>query len=420
MAISWVIKSDMISHRVRLGVAVADNLIYATGGYYLGSILASAEVFTPNGNSWASIADMPLRRKDHAAVGYNGKVYVLGGAWSDMANMGVPVENWITRCAPVHIYDPATNSWSVGASMPTPRTQVAAAELNGEIWVIGGFTDEDPTDSVKEASSKVEIYDPVHDSWRNGPALPSVRFGMAAASLDGKIYVSGGWEDNSSDLPYFDEAYTMYASSGGGWTRLADMPYRRESHAMTSWQGKLYILAGSYIRSSDPDNATRALTNSVVEFDPGTNAYAELDFLRTKRWLHGSAQAGGTIYVLGGADSYYDSAAGDILDSVEGGELTSCSVLADVDVTVSGTGAVFSSPGINCGSDCTEKFCVGTPITLTAVAGQGASFSVWTGACSGAENSCEVTVNADLQIGAQFNAAKTITPTAMDVLLLMQ
>jgi len=72
-----------------------------------------------------------------------------------------------------------------------------------------------------------------------------------------------------------------------------------------------------------------------------------------------------------------------------------------------GNGTVTSSPaGINCGSDCTEDFKVGTKITLKAKADTNSTFTGWSGGgCSGT-GTCVVIMNADIAVTAAF-AAKT-------------
>ncbi len=65
-------------------------------------------------------------------------------------------------------------------------------------------------------------------------------------------------------------------------------------------------------------------------------------------------------------------------------------------VTLSGdaSGTVTSSPaGINCGNDCTESYASGTGVTLTAAPAQGASFAGWSGACTGSNTTCTLTIN---------------------------
>ena len=64
-------------------------------------------------------------------------------------------------------------------------------------------------------------------------------------------------------------------------------------------------------------------------------------------------------------------------------------------VTVSGNGSVVSSPaGIACPGTCSATYDQGTQVTLAPIAGAGAVFVSWGGACSGA-GVCVVTINAD-------------------------
>ena len=70
-----------------------------------------------------------------------------------------------------------------------------------------------------------------------------------------------------------------------------------------------------------------------------------------------------------------------------------------------GTGTVTSNPaGINCGSDCTESYLLGTSVTLTASAGAGSTFADWSGACTGVSPTCTLTMDSDKEAIATFDA----------------
>jgi uncharacterized delta-60 repeat protein len=78
--------------------------------------------------------------------------------------------------------------------------------------------------------------------------------------------------------------------------------------------------------------------------------------------------------------------------------------------TGSGSGSVTSSPnGINCGSTCSAPFAA-VPVTLTATASAGSSFTGWSGACSGT-GKCTVTMSGDRAATARFETNKTLTLT---------
>lgn len=75
----------------------------------------------------------------------------------------------------------------------------------------------------------------------------------------------------------------------------------------------------------------------------------------------------------------------------------------------SGTGTVTSTPGgIDCGTDCVERFAAGTTVTLTATPGTASRFAGWSGACSGAAE-CVLDVAAATSVVATFTATATVT-----------
>ena len=85
--------------------------------------------------------------------------------------------------------------------------------------------------------------------------------------------------------------------------------------------------------------------------------------------------------------------------------------------TVSGGGTVNSSPaGISCGTVCSATFVQNQTITLTAVPAATSTFTGWSGACSGTQLTCSVTMSAASSVQASFAPASWIVPlaTALD------
>ena len=68
-----------------------------------------------------------------------------------------------------------------------------------------------------------------------------------------------------------------------------------------------------------------------------------------------------------------------------------------------GEGTVTSDPaGIDCGTDCSERYALGTAVTLTAAPSAGSAFVSWEGACAGQGNPCTLTIAADETVTASF------------------
>jgi N-acetylneuraminic acid mutarotase len=103
--------------------------LYAIGGRINGSYarnLATNEVYDPAGDRWQIRANMPTARSGIAAAVLDGRIFIFGGE----APAGTFGE--------VEAYDPKTNSWSAHARMPTPRHGLGAAIVGGRIYVISG------------------------------------------------------------------------------------------------------------------------------------------------------------------------------------------------------------------------------------------------------------------------------------------
>jgi N-acetylneuraminic acid mutarotase len=156
--------------RAELGAASLDNKIYAIGGGQGTSILsqepifAANEVYDPLTNVWTTLSPLPVAVKGNTAtIGFNGKIYVFGGLSAAGAS------------SLVQIYSVASNTWSTGAPMPTPRFKAMAGVLNGQIVVFGGevpitFESSGQITSTTD-TGQTEIYDPISNSWTIGPAM---------------------------------------------------------------------------------------------------------------------------------------------------------------------------------------------------------------------------------------------------------
>src|SRR4029453_16893505 len=74
-----------------------------------------------------------------------------------------------------------------------------------------------------------------------------------------------------------------------------------------------------------------------------------------------------------------------------------------------GTGTVTSSPaGINCGTTCASAFAANSSVMLTAMPVSSATFTGWSGACSGTDP-CTVVMSVDRSVTATFSSSASYT-----------
>lgn len=99
-------------------------------------------------------------------------------------------------------------------------------------------------------------------------------------------------------------------------------------------------------------------------------------------------------------------------------EISKTTALLTIQKTGTGTGTVTSSDGIiNCGAGCFANYPLGAVVTLNAVASSGSAFGGWSGACTGSNPTCQVTMNADKTATAMFNTIActySINPTSQN------
>ena len=121
---------------------------------------------------WSRVADLPTARSEVTAAELNGKIFVFGGFGSGAtAN---------------EEYDPATDTWRQRAPIPLGVDHAAAVAVGGNIYLIGGF------DGRWGPLNNVWAYDPETDAWTAKASLPTPRGALGAALVDGKIYAIGG------------------------------------------------------------------------------------------------------------------------------------------------------------------------------------------------------------------------------------
>src|SRR5438552_538508 len=79
-----------------------------------------------------------------------------------------------------------SGTWTMKASMPAVRGEVAAAVFENKLYAIGGNVD-------GNAVPRNEVYDPATDRWRTLAPMPFARDHLGLALVNGRIYTFGGF-----------------------------------------------------------------------------------------------------------------------------------------------------------------------------------------------------------------------------------
>jgi N-acetylneuraminic acid mutarotase len=250
------------------------------GNFYLAGGLASAggdtkrqQMYDPVTDTWSDVSPLPSAVHHVQAVSLNGKIYYIGGLSTATGS----------EVGTVQIYNPNTDSFSAGAPMPRPRGAGGVAVYNGKIYYAGGI-------NGGVAVKWLDEYDPSSDTWRVLPDMPLSRDHFHAQVVDGKFYALAGrnkkigatrsknavydfskssWTTNIAPIPtprggvasavVGDEILVIGGERGGlawstveaynttrnTWRTLEPMPTARHGIQAVSWNGGVYIAAGS-------------------------------------------------------------------------------------------------------------------------------------------------------------------------------
>jgi N-acetylneuraminic acid mutarotase len=260
--------------------------------------LACALIAGAHAQKWSTAAPFPEPSEELYGIGAGGKFYVFGGLAPGWKPKGL-----------VYEYDPAANTWTKKKNMPLASHHVALAELNGKIYVIGGFKYPDAGPSAWQPIDNVWEYEPAADTWKAVAPLPTRRGSPNAAVVNGKIYVIGGagFHPGSRETavhparPHRSLATNeVYDPATNTWESRSTMPTARNHAAAGVVNNKIYIIAGRLGAAF----ITRASNTNIVEvYDPATDQWGDLKApLPTTRSASAWGTYKGRIYVAGGEE----------------------------------------------------------------------------------------------------------------------
>lgn len=257
-----------------VAAGVIDGVIYIFGQ-------GDARTFARNvlQRSWSynNLAQRPFPGNHHGLEVTGGKVYLIGGLDGGSAGK-------------VQIYDPQTNTWTVGAPMPWNGGSVVTGLIDGRIYVGGGVLQGAGT------AGNFAVYDPALDAWTSLGAMPTA-VNHAAAGTDGeRLFVFGGRQGQNVPQPGFDDVQiydpvmdTWETSDAGD---VPAMPLARGGTGRAVYsRGNFYIMGG--------EDATNAFADVQV-YDPVDETWSLERPMPTARHGIYPVEFEGRVFVFGG------------------------------------------------------------------------------------------------------------------------
>jgi N-acetylneuraminic acid mutarotase len=246
---SWAVASPLPMKLDHHAAATYDGKIYVVGGFSsTGSPSKSLFIYDPVLDKWQKGKNMPTARGALTSQFINDTLYAIGGSATPTSD-DRGVYNPQAQQHANEAYTPKNNSWSTKSPMPTSRDHITSAAIGGDIFVIGGRQPTDEGPIFKNLGTN-EMYDSSHDRWISKEQLPTNRSGLSAAVVNGSVYVFGG----ESTKANFDNN-ERYDPTSNSWTIEQPMLTPRHGSAAVAIDDKIYVIAGGPKFGPSYDNA---------------------------------------------------------------------------------------------------------------------------------------------------------------------
>lgn len=165
--------------------------------------------------TWQALTNVPVPLGEVSAAVIDGILYLVGE--------GSPT---------TQAYDLLDHAWLPAvATRPFPGHHHSAEVVDGKLYLIGGLS--------AGSDGKVQVYDPVLDSWSVGTDMPWGGGSVSTAVIDGQIHAAGGIVGT-----FTVNNNAVYDPVLDNWTALAPMPAKRNHAAAATDGAKLYVFGG--------------------------------------------------------------------------------------------------------------------------------------------------------------------------------
>jgi Kelch motif protein len=266
----WTAKAPMPTARGYLAVGVINGILYAVGGNDgAGNTLGTVEAYNPASQSWSARGSLAQPREEFGVAAISGTLYAVGGFSTAGNTQGL--------LSSMETYDTTTNTWTIlPAEMPTARSLLGVAALNGILYAIGG-----------DQHGTVEAYDPVTGIWaeKSPMPIPLSYLAVAVDSINGVLYALGGYNVSAGQSLATVEEYDPGSNT---WTVKPSMPSPRNNLGAGVINGILYAVGGD-------DNAD---LTTVEAYD--RTEWTTKPSMQTGRWGLGVGAVNGVLYAVGG------------------------------------------------------------------------------------------------------------------------
>ena len=246
---------------------------YSFGG--LAATVLTSNSYRFAGNTWTTIAPLPLAVYSAAVASDGTYAYIIGGVASATTSAG-------------YRYDPSSNTFASIAPSPTATYGSAAVYLDGRIYKIGGFVGQGAT-----SSNAVEVYDVAVGTWSTVAPYPTALGFVSAFASNHYIYAAGG----ANGLLQPTLKTYRYDPAANVWNdgAFADLPQARWGAASAAFHNG-GLVAGGYVGGS----SNTLISTTALQWLADSNVWAGLPNMLKARARFGGGVLRGCFFAFGG------------------------------------------------------------------------------------------------------------------------
>jgi len=234
--------------------------------------------------SWQELARLPGGNHDLFAIDVDGELWMAGGLTH---GLGYPPQMHVFD--EVFAYNPSSDAWRVVDRMPFPRCYSGIAELEGDVWIVGGAAnlgDPDNPRGEREPLDDVRVYSPSRerdgsDAWRAGPSLNHARLEPVVQGVNQRIWVIGGTD---GDPMAHVESIGVDEEE---WRVETPLPWVQNQAGGCVLDGQVYCVSRNGFLRLDPE--TGQWDADLLQLDPSPQA-AQVAAYDGKVWVMGGSR----------------------------------------------------------------------------------------------------------------------------------
>jgi N-acetylneuraminic acid mutarotase len=238
-----------------MNMVLDGRTVWFAGGFkdgYKGHTIAEVWSYDIDQDRYTAAPLLPAPRAGGGLAVIGSNLHYFGGLMIDRDTDSS--DHWVLD---LDAWALGSAKWSGAAPMPVPRNQFSTVVFDEKIYAIGGQFHHD---SMQLDQPRVDIYDPVTNSWSRGPDLPKGHSHAEGATFvhNDQIFMFGGHTTPAGGTKSTDRDILRLAKEGG-WEKVGELPVPLSSPAAAIIQGKLYVSGGALAGSQVQDKMWTAL-----------------------------------------------------------------------------------------------------------------------------------------------------------------